>query len=164
MIQIYETIKEYDGFTLHCKWEITQLGLDFDVDIISWLEFKTVTSLLMNSKAVYCCVNGNTKIRNLSPIEIKRQFGKHIIVNLPSFHYELEEPYEIKCKIYMDKIYWFGYHFPSAEFYIKLKEHPTKSKQKIKHKYNETNCKNCGAPINMYAEKCEYCDTPYLRG
>ena len=24
-----------------------------------------------------------------------------------------------------------------------------------------TNCPNCGAPIDIHAEKCAYCDTPY---
>lgn len=24
-----------------------------------------------------------------------------------------------------------------------------------------TNCPNCGAPIQLYADKCPYCDTPY---
>lgn len=24
-----------------------------------------------------------------------------------------------------------------------------------------TNCKNCGAPINWNAHKCDYCDTEY---
>ena len=23
------------------------------------------------------------------------------------------------------------------------------------------NCKNCGAPINIYDDKCSYCNTPY---
>lgn len=26
-----------------------------------------------------------------------------------------------------------------------------------------TNCPNCGAPVDLHAEKCAYCDTPYLR-
>ena len=25
-----------------------------------------------------------------------------------------------------------------------------------------TNCKNCGAVVDIHAEKCAYCDTPYL--
>jgi hypothetical protein len=25
----------------------------------------------------------------------------------------------------------------------------------------ETNCPNCGATIDIYADKCAYCDTPY---
>lgn len=25
-----------------------------------------------------------------------------------------------------------------------------------------TNCPNCGAPIDIHAEKCAYCDTPYV--
>lgn len=25
-----------------------------------------------------------------------------------------------------------------------------------------TNCPNCGAPIDIHAEKCAYCDTPYI--
>lgn len=24
-----------------------------------------------------------------------------------------------------------------------------------------TNCKNCGAPIDIYADKCPWCDSPY---
>lgn len=24
-----------------------------------------------------------------------------------------------------------------------------------------TNCRNCGAPIDIYAKKCPYCETPY---
>ena len=29
-----------------------------------------------------------------------------------------------------------------------------------------TNCPNCGAPIDIYKDKCPYCDTPYefIRG
>lgn len=26
-----------------------------------------------------------------------------------------------------------------------------------------TNCPNCGAVVNKHNEKCEYCDTPYVR-
>lgn len=25
----------------------------------------------------------------------------------------------------------------------------------------ETNCKNCGAPVDLAANKCPYCETPY---
>lgn len=25
-----------------------------------------------------------------------------------------------------------------------------------------TNCPNCGAPVDIHAEKCAYCDTPYI--
>lgn len=25
-----------------------------------------------------------------------------------------------------------------------------------------TNCKNCGAPINMHANSCPYCGSPYI--
>ncbi len=27
---------------------------------------------------------------------------------------------------------------------------------------NKINCPNCGAPIDIHAEKCAYCDTPYV--
>ena len=27
---------------------------------------------------------------------------------------------------------------------------------------NRTNCPNCGAPIDQHADKCAYCDTPYI--
>ncbi len=27
---------------------------------------------------------------------------------------------------------------------------------------NKTNCPNCGAQIDIHAEKCAYCDTPYM--
>lgn len=27
-----------------------------------------------------------------------------------------------------------------------------------------TNCKNCGAPINVYSRFCEYCGTSYYEG
>ena len=30
------------------------------------------------------------------------------------------------------------------------------------NKTSKTNCPNCGAPIDIHAEKCEYCDTPWL--
>lgn len=26
-----------------------------------------------------------------------------------------------------------------------------------------TNCQNCGAPVDLTADKCPYCDTPYPR-
>jgi hypothetical protein len=28
---------------------------------------------------------------------------------------------------------------------------------------NLTNCQNCGAPVDLTADKCPYCDTPYPR-
>lgn len=31
-----------------------------------------------------------------------------------------------------------------------------------KTKPNTTNCPNCGAPVDIHAEKCAYCDTPYI--
>lgn len=34
------------------------------------------------------------------------------------------------------------------------------TKSTIKPK--STNCPNCGAPIDIHAEKCAYCDTPYI--
>lgn len=27
----------------------------------------------------------------------------------------------------------------------------------------KTNCPNCGAPVDIHAEKCAYCDTPYIK-
>lgn len=29
-------------------------------------------------------------------------------------------------------------------------------------KPKSTNCPNCGAPVDIHAEKCAYCDTPYI--
>lgn len=29
-------------------------------------------------------------------------------------------------------------------------------------KPKSTNCPNCGAPVDIPAEKCAYCDTPYI--
>ena len=29
-------------------------------------------------------------------------------------------------------------------------------------KTKSTNCPNCGAPVDILAEKCAYCDTPYI--
>lgn len=36
----------------------------------------------------------------------------------------------------------------------------TKTRLTIKPK--TTNCPNCGAPVDIHAEKCAYCDTPYI--
>lgn len=36
----------------------------------------------------------------------------------------------------------------------------TKTRPTIKPK--STNCPNCGAPVDIHAEKCVYCDTPYI--
>lgn len=30
------------------------------------------------------------------------------------------------------------------------------------NKPKTTNCPNCGAPVDIHAEKCAYCDTPYI--
>ena len=32
--------------------------------------------------------------------------------------------------------------------------------ERNKPKY--TNCPNCGAPVNIHSDKCEYCGTPYV--
>ncbi len=36
----------------------------------------------------------------------------------------------------------------------------------IRDDTSATNCPNCGAPIDIYTDKCPYCDTPYkfIRG
>lgn len=36
------------------------------------------------------------------------------------------------------------------------------SKPVLVHKPKSTNCPNCGAPVDIHAEKCAYCDTPYI--
>jgi len=47
--------------------------------------------------------------------------------------------------------------------WIKISEPEDKKEIPIKEKTNfYRNCPNCGAPINLYKEKCEYCDTYYF--
>ena len=43
---------------------------------------------------------------------------------------------------------------------VPMDEMPDIERKVIKPK--TTNCPNCGAPIDIHAEKCAYCDTPYI--
>ena len=45
------------------------------------------------------------------------------------------------------------------EFYF-ISEDPTPDKIQ-EDDTSVTNCPNCGAPIDIYVDKCPYCDTPY---
>ena len=47
--------------------------------------------------------------------------------------------------------------------WIKISEPEDKKETSAKEKTNfYHNCPNCGAPINLHKEKCEYCDTYYF--
>lgn len=49
--------------------------------------------------------------------------------------------------------------------YESIKDYDLDSENKINTKNNlqiQTHCHNCGAPVNPYLEKCEYCGTYYV--
>ena len=48
--------------------------------------------------------------------------------------------------------------------YASIKDYDLDSENKINTKNNlqiQTHCHSCGAPVNPYLEKCEYCGTYY---
>ena len=45
---------------------------------------------------------------------------------------------------------------------IELYDKPTENSNHKVIRPKSTNCPNCGAPIDIHAEKCAYCDTPYI--